>query len=37
MREIELSKVTSVVKKLLMDACYHIPCNVLEVLKKNLL
>ena len=34
MREIELSKVTSVVKKLLMDACYHIPCNVLEVLKK---
>ena len=25
---------TSVVKKLLMDACYHIPCNVLEVLKK---
>ena len=34
MREIELSKVSSVVKKLLMDACYHIPCNVLEVLKK---
>ena len=34
MREIELSKVTSVVKKLLMYACYHIPCNVLEVLKK---
>ncbi len=34
MREIELSKVTSVVKELLMDACYHIPCNVLEVLKK---
>lgn len=34
MREIDLKNVTSNVKKLLMDACYHIPCNVLEVLKK---
>ena len=34
MREISLSKVTSEVKRLLMEACYHIPCNVLEVLKK---
>lgn len=34
MREINLTDVTNAVKKMLIEACYYIPCNVLESLKK---
>lgn len=36
MREINLNDVRKAVKKMLIEACYYIPCNVLDTLKKAL-